>query len=84
MSEGVVEVFDENWTAVQVYVRCQMTVIAVAGIGGGRLIYRGVSAQEAGAAARLLRVPRREWPDVLARVQIMGAAAANYLNDRRA
>lgn len=84
MGEDAIEVLEENWTAVQVYARCQGTVVAVSGMNGGRLVHLGVSAQEAGAAVRLLRVPRREWPDVLARVQVMSAAAANYSNGRRA
>lgn len=82
MGQAFIEVLEENWTAVSVYARCQSTVIAVAGMNGGRLVHLGVSAQEAEAAVRLLRVPRREWPDVLARVQVMSAAAANHLNRR--
>ncbi len=84
MGEDEIEVLEENWTAVGVYARCQLSVVAVSGMTGGRLVYLGVTAQETEAAARMLKVPRREWPDVLGRVRVMSAAAAEYLNNRRA
>lgn len=84
MGQRYIEVLEENWTAVSVYARCQSTVVGLSGVSGVRLLHLGVSAQEAEAAVRMLRVPRREWPDVLQRVQVMSAAAANHLNGRRA
>jgi len=75
-----IEVLDCNWTAVQVYLRCQQTMLA--GMSG--VAYLGVSASEAMASARMLRVPVREWPDTLDGAQSLAGMVAKIENDKAA
>lgn len=62
-----IEVLACNWNAVLVYSHC---LPAFAGLGE-RI---GIPAPEVHAVARLLRIPRAEWPQVLTGVRIMDAA----------
>ena len=71
-----IEVLDCNWTAVQVYLRCQQTMLA--GMSG--VAYLGVSASEAMASARMLRAPVREWPELIDSVQMLAGHVANIEN----
>lgn len=73
-----VEVLADHWNGVQVYLRCQQTMLA--GMGGGALV--GVSAQEVRAAAIMLRVPSREWPDVIDTAQELAALVARIENEK--
>lgn len=73
-----IEVLECNWTAVQVYLRCQMTTIA--GMSGAVLL--GVSASEAMASARMLRVPVREWPETIDGVQVLASLVAKIENGK--
>lgn len=71
-----IEVLECNWTAVQVYLRCQQTMLAsMSGVA-----YLGVSASEAMASARMLRVPVLEWPDTIDGVQMLAGYVANIEN----
>ena len=71
-----IEVLAENWHAVQAYVRCQHTMLA--GMGGA--VYLGVSSQEVRAAASMLRIPSREWPDVIDGAQALASKIAAIEN----
>ncbi len=71
-----IEVLDENWTAVEVFLVC---VPAVAGMGG----VVGIATTEIAAAVRLLRVPRAEWPDVVRQVHFMGRCLAEFEAERK-
>ncbi len=62
-----IEVLECNWHAVIVWTHCTP---AFAGMGQ-RI---GVPALEVRAACLLLRVPRNEWPAVLAGVRVMDRA----------
>lgn len=68
---------DENWTAVEVFCVCTPTV---AGLG----VVVGISTAEIASAVRLLRVPRREWPDVVRQVHFMGRCLAEFDAERQA
>ena len=50
--------------------------------GMGSVVLAGVAAQEAMAAARMLRAPVRLWPVILAGVQTLGALVARIENDK--
>lgn len=73
-----VEVLAGNWHAVQVYLRCQQTMLA--GMSGAVLV--GVSASEVMACARMLRVPERRWPAVIDGAQLLGSLIAKVENDK--
>lgn len=73
-----VEVLPCNWWPVQVYLRCQPTLLA--GMGGAVIL--GVSAQEVRAACSLLRVPPREWPDTVDGAQALAGMVAKIENER--
>jgi energy-converting hydrogenase Eha subunit G len=75
-----IEVLDDNASAVQVYLRCQQTMLA--GMSGAVIL--GVSASEAMASARMLRVPVREWPDVIDGVQQLASLVAKIENAKAA
>lgn len=62
-----IEVLQCNWNTVTVWTYC---IPAYAGMGQ-RV---GVPAAEVRAALLLMRVPRAEWPDVLAGVRVMDRA----------
>jgi len=51
-------------------------------IGTGAAFWQGISMVEIRAALAVLRVPRSEWEDVLARVQCVVAAARPLLNSK--
>lgn len=73
-----IEVLPPNWHGVQVYMRCQQTVLA--GMGGGAMM--GLSAVETLAAARMLRAPVAEWPDCIDAAQSLASEIAKIENDR--
>lgn len=70
-----IDVLAENWTTVQVYLRCQPDI----SVGWGER-WNGISATEVRSAATMMRVPRDEWPDVLDGVQHMGRVVAEIRN----
>lgn len=70
-----VEVLAVNLRSVDVYRRCQLTVL-----GGMDL---GVSALETRAALELSQVPPSEWAAIADDVQVMSAAAVQYLGSRK-
>lgn len=74
---AVLEVLEENWTAVGVFGVCTPTL---AGFG----VVVGISTCEIAAAVRLLRVPRAEWPDVVRQVHFMGRCLAEFDAERQA
>jgi hypothetical protein len=71
-----IEVLACNWQTVEVYQRCQMTLVG--GAHGARCM--GIAAREVHTAVTLMRVARPAWPDVLDGVQLMGREAAGRLN----
>ena len=75
-----IEVLECNWTAVQTYLRCQLTVVS--GMAG--VVICGVSASEVMASARMLRVPVREWPEVIDAVQLLAGMVAKIENEKMA
>jgi len=75
-----VEVLVCNWHAVQAYMRCQPTMLA--GMSGAVIL--GVSASEAMASARMLRVPPRKWPAVIDGAQALGSMVAKIENAKSA
>lgn len=77
-TEQEIEVLAPNWWGVNVYMRCQQTLLS--GMSGG--VFLGVSAQEVRAAASMLRVPAREWPDVIDTAQALAGMVAKIENDR--
>jgi hypothetical protein len=75
-----VEVLVCNWHAVQTYMRCQPTMLA--GMSGAVIL--GVSASEAMASARMLRVPERKWPSVIDGAQALASMVAKIENEKSA
>ena len=73
-----VEVLECNWWPVQVYLRCQQTMLS--GMAGAVLL--GVSAVEIRAVCSLMRVPRSDWPDVLDGAQALAGMVAKVENDK--
>jgi len=69
-------VLADNWTTVSVYSNCQLTFVG----GAGGAVCMGVSALEMEAAMRMRRLPRKEWQQVAAGVQLMGRVAATAIN----
>lgn len=63
------------WSAVEVFERCEMAVV-----GGMGVHYQGITSGEVYSACMLLRVPRREWPEVVDDVQHMGRTVARAIN----
>lgn len=76
--DDVVEVLPVNLRSVDVYRRCQLTVL-----GGMATVYLGVSALETRAALELSQVPPSEWAAIADDVQVMSAAAVQYLGSRK-
>jgi len=76
VTSSEIEVLAENWTTVSVYCDCQLTFVG----GAGGAVCMGVSALEVEAAMRLRRLPRSQWQQVAAGVQLMGRAAATAIN----
>lgn len=74
------EVLECNWWPVQVYLRCQQTMLS--GMAG--VAFLGVSASEAMASARMIRAPVREWPDVIDGVQALAGMVAKIENEKLA
>ena len=72
------EVLECNWWPVQVYLRCQQTMLS--GMAGAVLL--GVSAVEVRAVCSLMRVARGEWPDVLDGAQALAGMVAKIENDK--
>lgn len=66
----------ENWPTVLVFCRCTWTKV----IGFTHVEWIGISAQEVLAAAQLLRIPRKDWPEVQAGIALMVDAALPLLN----
>lgn len=62
-----IEVLECNWTTVTIWTHC---IPAYAGMGQ-RV---GIPATEVRTALLVMRVPRAEWPDVLAGVRVMDRA----------
>lgn len=74
------EVLQCNWWGVQVYMRCQHTMLA--GMGGAVML--GVSGVEVRSVCELLRVPRREWPETVDVCQALAGLVAKIENERSA
>lgn len=76
VTRSEIEVLADNWITVSVYCDCQLTFVG----GAGGAVCTGVAALEVEAAMRLRRLPRSQWQQVAAGVQLMGRAAAAAIN----
>lgn len=72
----LVGVLSANWDTVQVYQRCEWTLV----IGMGGAFWQGISTQEANAALEALSIERSKWPRVLDGLRVMTRAASPLLN----
>lgn len=79
-SDVEIEVLADNMQPLQVYLRCQSTMLA--GMGGS--VITGVSAQEALAACRICRVRAAEWEETCEAVQTLAGMVANIENKKAA
>jgi hypothetical protein len=70
-----IEVWWINWNIVEVFRVCQPQII-----GGMGVWWQGVGAGEVYSGCKLLRIPSREWPEVVAGVQYMARVVADYRN----
>jgi hypothetical protein len=73
----VAEVWDINWTAVEIFERCEPDVT---GIGMGGLYFRSIAAGEIESACRLSGIPEGAWPELIDDVRHMGRVVANARN----
>lgn len=78
-ADRVVEVLACNWDALEVFQRCQLSIVG-AGLG---VVHVGISATECRSAIALLRLPRARWLDALDGAQHIGSLVAGHLNARR-
>lgn len=77
---GRLEVWACHVPALSVYGLCILS-----GIGGmGGVAWLGIEPAAIYSAARLLRLPRADWPDVACDVALMGQAAAAERNRKAA
>lgn len=74
-----VEVLEENWDAVQVFIRCRQEYVA--DMAGAFAL--GFNAREVESACRLAGIAPDRWPEVSTQAQQMGGIAANQLNQRK-
>lgn len=70
----------DNWETVQVFMRCEPTLV----IGATAAIWRGAPAPEIEAVMRLCRVPTARRLGVFDGVKQMGIAWANQKNESKA
>jgi len=70
-------VFEENWDAVQVFIRCHQEYVV--GIAGVRAL--GFNAREVEAGCRLAGVDPSRWPQVSDQVGDMGRIVAKAINE---
>lgn len=75
-----IDVFEENWEAVQVFTRCRQDYIA--SMAGAHAL--SFSALEIDAGCRLVGVAAARLPEVSEHVREMGVIAARALNERSA
>lgn len=77
----VVEVWECNQEAVRVFQLCPIN-----GIGGGKggVLWIGIGPEAIRAGAALLRIPRRDWPDLAEDVNYMGRRVAAERNKQAA
>lgn len=74
--DSSVEVLACNWLTVEVYQTCQLGFAS----GAGGAICLGIPATEIHAALQLQRVPRPQWREVAAGIQLMGRVGAAMIN----
>ena len=74
-----IRVWSTNWLAVEVFERCQLTVI-----GGLGASYQGISAGEFRDACDGMGIPLADRAELLDDVQFMGRKVASALNARAA
>lgn len=68
-------VLKRNLVAEQLYEACELTRV---GMGG---YCTGISSNEIRAALEAHRIPKQKWPRLTRQVQMMGRAAAKYINE---
>lgn len=74
-----IDVWACNVDALAVFRSCSMACV---GAGMGGVVWLGVTASETRAALAILRVARRDWPDIAEDVRYMGAEVAHERNQR--
>ncbi len=70
-SANVVWVWKQNWNSVRVFVNCSWTRVATA----EKLIPTGIAAAEIEAVCRLMQIPPRKWPQIIADCRCMQGVA---------
>ena len=75
------EVWPENWRALQVFLGCARSWDILAFPGGAW--YHGIRPESMESVMRMSGVPRKERELLLADLQVMEAAAAPILNEKR-
>lgn len=71
---------EENWNAVQVFLRCAQGYLA--SMAGAWAM--GFTAVEIESGCRLCAIAERDWPELSEQVRDMGRVAAEALNRRHA
>lgn len=69
-----------NWPAVCVYRLCQWQIAAVAGMGGGQIVWVGIASNEVREVARAMAISCDE--DLLWRVKLLASEVAAIRNKR--
>jgi len=72
-----VEVLPCNWKAVQLFKKCQLSYVGMAGT------CVGLSTSEIRSVLEVFDLPRRSWKSLAAKLLFMGQEAADYLNQSR-
>lgn len=75
-------IWPENWVAVQVFRRLRTQWLREYDGMNGRELYYGLRYEAVEPTLRLLRIPRREWPDTFDRLDVLESAALPLLNQR--
>ena len=78
VDDGLLEVFPDNWAAVQVFLQLETQWNVVAAMSG--LVYVGLKYREVEPAMKRERVPRRDWPACWDDIRTMERAALPVLN----
>lgn len=78
--ESEVDVLDDNWDTVQVFLRCQANWLTG---GMGAPVYLGISALELDAAIRLSRIPTEQIDEVVNGVRVMELTTRESHNQAR-
>lgn len=73
-----IELLPDDWRAWQVFMACRRSWRVIVGFASA--YYDGIDLPAVVAAAKLLGIKRKQWPDMLWRVSIMESEARVFLN----